>query len=439
MQSSKTSALAVLVVTAIAGIYTLVAGNEPLLGLDLQGGVSVVLQPTPSVDRETGDEVELSDEALDQTVEIIRSRVDALGVAEPEIARQGDTIIVDLPGIDEHQRALDLVGQTAELRFRPVVFDLGPSLADLATDATTGDDDADGDAGDGSEGSGGGGEDPSPSDDDDDPAADGDDPGSDSGTTDDSTSDAEESGAGDIVPIGLAATSTTADEASADETSTTGVSDDDGDETTSTAAGTAEQEGEETTPSTTAGDDDGDTTSSTTAPAGEQSTVSPGELDIITACSISDVTPPEQDFAEDPVVLVDRTGNRLCLGPTLLTGEALETAWRLAGSAGTVDGEPDVPQRPGGDRRVQRCSPAVLRAGARPRDLPERPARDRARPRGRLEPDDQRPDLRPRPDRDQRCLRGGRRSRSRRGAPVRCAADRAPDPTDEDRVGHRRR
>lgn len=106
------------VLVAIGGfVYTLVEGNEPLLGLDLQGGVSVVYEAQGAFD----------DEALDQSVEIIRSRVDALGVAEPEISRQGNTIVVDLPGVEEQQRALTLVGQTAELRFRPVILDLGPT------------------------------------------------------------------------------------------------------------------------------------------------------------------------------------------------------------------------------------------------------------------------------------------------------------------------
>ncbi len=114
MQTRLTSAI-FLVVLAISGIvYTIAVGNKPLLGLDLQGGVSVVLQPTQDV----------SEETLDQTVEIIRSRVDGLGVAEPEISRQGQNIVVDLPGVEEQQRALALVGQTAELRFRPVL--LGP-------------------------------------------------------------------------------------------------------------------------------------------------------------------------------------------------------------------------------------------------------------------------------------------------------------------------
>ena len=110
---------AILLITAAALIYTFVEGNEPHLGLDLQGGVSVVLQPTEPAD----------DEALDQSIEIMRRRVDALGVAEPEVARQGDTIIVQLPGVDEPQRALELIGQTAELRFRPVLDLVGDEVA----------------------------------------------------------------------------------------------------------------------------------------------------------------------------------------------------------------------------------------------------------------------------------------------------------------------
>lgn len=104
------------VVAALAGVvYTAVSGNEPLLGLDLQGGASVVLEPEPNED---GSEV--SDDVLDQAVEIIRNRVDGLGVREPEISRQGSTILVQIPGVEDQQRAIDLVGQTAELRFRPL-------------------------------------------------------------------------------------------------------------------------------------------------------------------------------------------------------------------------------------------------------------------------------------------------------------------------------
>lgn len=107
-----------IVTLAGAGVgYTLWSGNEPLLGLDLQGGASVVLEPTQSA----------SDEDLDLAVEIVRNRVDGLGVVEPEISRQGGNILVQLPGVEDQQRAIDLVGQTAELRFRPVMAAIGES------------------------------------------------------------------------------------------------------------------------------------------------------------------------------------------------------------------------------------------------------------------------------------------------------------------------
>jgi preprotein translocase subunit SecD len=93
---------------------TLVSGNSPQLGLDLQGGASVVLQPREEVPQGV----------LDQAIEIIRNRVDALGVAEPEITRQGESIIVSLPGVENRERALQVVGQTAQLLFRPVIQQL---------------------------------------------------------------------------------------------------------------------------------------------------------------------------------------------------------------------------------------------------------------------------------------------------------------------------
>ena len=105
------------IVVAAAGMLTgtLVAGNEPLLGLDLQGGISVRYRATAPVE---------DPEQIDQAVEIIRNRVDGLGVAEPEIQAQGDGILVSLPGVEDKERALELVGDTAVMRFRPVLEDL---------------------------------------------------------------------------------------------------------------------------------------------------------------------------------------------------------------------------------------------------------------------------------------------------------------------------
>jgi len=105
----------------------LASNTKPQLGLDLQGGASVVLQPPKGTDSN----------ALDTAIEIIRSRVDALGVAEPDITRQGDTVLVELPGVKDQQRALDIVGQTAELRFRPVLNVLAPEGASKTTTTTT--------------------------------------------------------------------------------------------------------------------------------------------------------------------------------------------------------------------------------------------------------------------------------------------------------------
>ncbi|MGI9624624.1 MAG: protein translocase subunit SecD, partial [Acidimicrobiales bacterium] len=75
----------------------------------------------------------------DTSVEIIRNRVDGLGVAEPDITRQGDRIVVQLPGVEDQRRALEVVGQTAELRFRPVCANLP---AEPIEDTTTDDGDA---------------------------------------------------------------------------------------------------------------------------------------------------------------------------------------------------------------------------------------------------------------------------------------------------------
>ncbi|MHB1091053.1 MAG: preprotein translocase subunit SecD, partial [Ilumatobacteraceae bacterium] len=105
------SLIGVVVIVAGVLVANLVAGNTPSLGLDLQGGASVTLQP----------EGEYDAAALDVAVEIIRARVDSIGVAEPEIIRQGDTVVINLPGVDDQQRALDIVGKQGELLLRPVL------------------------------------------------------------------------------------------------------------------------------------------------------------------------------------------------------------------------------------------------------------------------------------------------------------------------------
>jgi SecD/SecF fusion protein len=86
------------------------------LGLDLQGGVHIVLE----VDDSKLDENSKKD-ALDRAMEVYRNRVDQFGVAEPLIQKQGDKrIIVDLPGLSDVERAHRILGQTAQLEFRLV-------------------------------------------------------------------------------------------------------------------------------------------------------------------------------------------------------------------------------------------------------------------------------------------------------------------------------
>src|SRR6187551_3058648 len=114
-------------VVAIAVGATIGTGNEPVLGLDLQGGISVVYAPVGK----------FKPGALDEAKNIIDQRVNGLGVAEPDVQRQGDTISVDLPGVKDRDKALRIVGRTAELRFRPVLTDVGPVSGLPTTTSTT--------------------------------------------------------------------------------------------------------------------------------------------------------------------------------------------------------------------------------------------------------------------------------------------------------------
>lgn len=107
-------------------LTTIGFGDVPSLGLDLQGGVSVVLRP---VAQGTESSEKITPEALEQTKTIIEKRVNAIGVGEPDISVQGKTIVVQLPGIKDQRRALELVGETAEMRFRPVLEDLGGAFS----------------------------------------------------------------------------------------------------------------------------------------------------------------------------------------------------------------------------------------------------------------------------------------------------------------------
>jgi SecD/SecF fusion protein len=102
-----------LVVGLIAASAVVVATKPTKLGLDLQGGVQLVYEGKPTPQQPTVDQ-----QALDRALQIMRERVDAFGVAEPELALiGGNQVEVNLPGVEDADRAADQVGSTAQLFF----------------------------------------------------------------------------------------------------------------------------------------------------------------------------------------------------------------------------------------------------------------------------------------------------------------------------------
>src|ERR1700754_3106895 len=107
-----------LLAASLAVIFT----KPTRLGLDLQGGVQLVYEARPTKQQPT-----VNQEALDRAVDIMRERVDSLGVAEPELQRSGrDQIDVSLPGEKNAERAASQVGTTAQMFF----YDWEPNVLD---------------------------------------------------------------------------------------------------------------------------------------------------------------------------------------------------------------------------------------------------------------------------------------------------------------------
>ena len=105
----------------LGAVAALAITRSPVLGLDLQGGLEVVLE----AEAPPGEEV--TEEDLDRSVEIIRNRIDKIGAREPELRTQPpNQIIVQLPGLDDPDKAAELIGQTAQLQFYDLEKDLVP-------------------------------------------------------------------------------------------------------------------------------------------------------------------------------------------------------------------------------------------------------------------------------------------------------------------------
>jgi len=139
----KSSGRPVRTLSILAGAFVLLVAavfiqgaTAVRLGLDLRGGTSVTLQPRLG----SGETGKVTTEAIDQAVSIIRQRVNSLGVAESEVTSQGSgtnrQIVISVPG-DSGRRVVELVGQTAELRFRQVLAESAGTAAAAATTAST--------------------------------------------------------------------------------------------------------------------------------------------------------------------------------------------------------------------------------------------------------------------------------------------------------------
>ena len=97
-------------ITALLLIFNLAFRNTPVLGLDLQGGVSVVLAPEEGA---SGDD-------LIVIRDLIRDELENRGIAEPDVRVEGSNIIVDLPGVKDQRDALDAVDVAGIVTLRPV-------------------------------------------------------------------------------------------------------------------------------------------------------------------------------------------------------------------------------------------------------------------------------------------------------------------------------
>ncbi len=104
----------------MTGIFLLVVAagliiwQKPLnLGLDLRGGMRLVVEAKDT------DEIKVNNDAVLGALEVIRNRIDSLGVAEPIITRKGERqIVIELPGIKDQARAIAMIGETALLEFK---------------------------------------------------------------------------------------------------------------------------------------------------------------------------------------------------------------------------------------------------------------------------------------------------------------------------------
>src|SRR3954463_10531877 len=131
-RASQVRALLALAVLALSAFFA--PTHDTRLGLDLRGGTQIVLEtqdsPTTKANRTS----------TDRALEVLRRRVDALGVSEPSLTRSGDRrIIVELPGVQDPREAAEVIGRTAQLTFHPVLGIADPSPSGSPSPSAPGD------------------------------------------------------------------------------------------------------------------------------------------------------------------------------------------------------------------------------------------------------------------------------------------------------------
>ncbi|HEY3509325.1 MAG TPA: protein translocase subunit SecD [Kribbella sp.] len=128
-RSSLVRALLAFLVLAASTYVTLTA--QPQLGLDLRGGTQIVLEAKDSPT------VKATKETTDKATQVLHRRIDALGVSEPNVTRQGENrIIVELPGVQDPREAAKVIGKTAQLTFHEVLDQVATKPAKPAAGET---------------------------------------------------------------------------------------------------------------------------------------------------------------------------------------------------------------------------------------------------------------------------------------------------------------
>ncbi|MGX6745324.1 protein translocase subunit SecD [Streptomyces xantholiticus] len=130
--SSRATFWRTLIALAVVAVSLYVALTTPArLGLDLRGGTRIVLETRDSPT------VKADSAATDRAMEVLRRRIDGLGVSEPSLARSGDQrIIVELPGLQDPRKAAEVIGRTAQLTFHPVTGSSAGPASGPAKDGT---------------------------------------------------------------------------------------------------------------------------------------------------------------------------------------------------------------------------------------------------------------------------------------------------------------